>query len=102
MRVDNVICRTPARNAQNLELVKSEILEMVDRVDSEFTSQIVNVDRLYHRRLIARLPELETLEKKWNCKISFPSTEQASDEVTVTGPQWQVPLCVDDFLVCSF
>lgn len=30
-RVDNVICRTPARNAQNLELVKTEILEMVDR-----------------------------------------------------------------------
>lgn len=33
-RVDNVICRTPARNAQNLELVKSEILEMVDRAVS--------------------------------------------------------------------
>ncbi|EFX03166.1 kh domain containing protein [Grosmannia clavigera kw1407] len=98
IRVDNVICRTPARNAQNLELVKSEILEMVDRVDSEFTSQIVNVDRLYHRQLLARLPDLETLEKKWNCKISFPSTEQASDEVTVTGPQWQVPQCVDEFL----
>ncbi|EON96384.1 putative kh domain-containing protein [Phaeoacremonium minimum UCRPA7] len=80
-RVDNVICRTPARNAQNLELVKSEILEMVDRVDSEFTSQIVNVDRLYHRQLLARLPEIE-----------------ASDEVTVTGPQWQVPQCVDEFL----
>lgn len=30
-RVDNVICRTPARNAQSLELVKAEILEMVDR-----------------------------------------------------------------------
>ncbi|KAK0714648.1 hypothetical protein B0H67DRAFT_488856 [Lasiosphaeris hirsuta] len=97
-RVDNVICRTPARNAQNLELVKSEILEMVDRVDSEFTSQIVNVDRLYHRQLLARLSEIEELEKKWNCKIVFPSTEQASDEVTVTGPQWQVPLCVDQFL----
>ncbi|KAK0718228.1 hypothetical protein B0T26DRAFT_645890 [Lasiosphaeria miniovina] len=97
-RVDNVICRTPARNAQNLELVKSEILEMVDRVDSEFTSQIVNVDRLYHRRLLARLPDIEELEKKWNCKIVFPSTEQASDEVTVTGPQWQVPMCVDAFL----
>jgi len=35
-RVDNVICRTPARNAQNLELVKSEILEMVDRVVSSY------------------------------------------------------------------
>lgn len=32
--LDNVICRTPARNAQSLELVKSEILEMVDRVVS--------------------------------------------------------------------
>ncbi|KAH8681448.1 hypothetical protein BX600DRAFT_375563 [Xylariales sp. PMI_506] len=98
VKVDNVICRTPARNAQNLELVKSEILDMVDRAHSEFTSQVVHVDRLYHRQLIARLPEIEELEKKWNCKIVFPSTEQASDEVTVTGPEWQVPLCADEFL----
>ncbi|KAG9238862.1 hypothetical protein BJ875DRAFT_285704 [Amylocarpus encephaloides] len=98
IKVDNVICRTPSRNAQNLELVKSEILDMVDRVDSEFTSQTVNVDRLYHRQLIARLGQLEELEKKWNCKIIFPSTEQASDDVTVSGPEWQVPQCVDEFL----
>lgn len=31
VKVDNVICRTPARNAQNLDAVKNEILEMVDR-----------------------------------------------------------------------
>ncbi|KAM3506687.1 hypothetical protein MY10362_002215 [Beauveria mimosiformis] len=98
LKVDNVICRTPARNAQNLDAVKNEILEMVDRADSEYTSQIVNVDRLYHRELIARLSEIDELEQKFNCKISFPSTEQASDEVTVTGPQWQVPHCVDEFL----
>lgn len=36
VKVDNVICRTPARNAQNLELVKSEILDMVDRAVSSF------------------------------------------------------------------
>lgn len=98
LKVDNVICRTPARNAQNLDAVKNEILEMVDRADSEYTSQNVNVDRLYHRELIARLSEIDELEQKYNCKISFPSTEQASDEVTVTGPQWQVPHCVDEFL----
>jgi hypothetical protein len=98
IKVDNVICRTPARNAQNLELVKSEILDMVDRVDSEFTSQTVTVDRLFHRQLIARLSQLEELEKKWNCKIIFPSTEQASDEITISGPEWQVPHCVDEFL----
>lgn len=56
------------------------------------------MDRLYHRQLIARLSEIDELEQKFNCKISFPSTEQASDEVTVTGPQWQVPHCVDEFL----
>ncbi|KAH7375613.1 KH domain-containing protein [Plectosphaerella cucumerina] len=98
IKVDNVICRTPARNAQNLDAVKNEILEMVDRADSEYTSQIVNVDRLYHRQLLARLGELDELETKFNCKIVFPSTEQASDEVTVNGPQWQVPHCVDEFL----
>ncbi|OBR12262.1 KH domain-containing protein [Colletotrichum higginsianum IMI 349063] len=98
VKVDNVICRTPARNAQNLDAVKNEILEMVDRADSEYTSQIVNVDRLYHRQLLARLNEIDELEGKYNCKIVFPSTEQASDEVTVTGPQWQVPHCVDEFL----
>ncbi|KAK7431491.1 hypothetical protein QQZ08_001981 [Neonectria magnoliae] len=98
IKVDNVICRTPARNAQNLDAVKNEILEMVDRADSEYTSQIVSVDRLYHRQLIARLPEIDELEQKYNCKINFPSTEQASDEVTVNGPQWQVPHCVDEFL----
>jgi len=98
IKVDNVICRTPARNAQNLELVKSEILDMVDRADSEFTNQTVTVDRLYHRQLLARLGQLEELEKKWNCKITFPSTETASDEVTISGPEWQVPHCVDEFL----
>ncbi|KAA8571882.1 hypothetical protein EYC84_001836 [Monilinia fructicola] len=98
IKADNVICRTPARNAHNLELVKSEILDMVDRVDSEFTSQTVNVDRLYHRQLLTRLAQIEELEKKWNCKVTFPSTEQASDDVTISGPEWQVPHCVDEFL----
>ncbi|KAG5927939.1 hypothetical protein E4U42_001531 [Claviceps africana] len=98
IKVDNVICRTPARNAQNLDAVKNEILEMVDRADSEYTTQIASIDRLYHRQLIARLPDIDELEQKFNCKINFPSTEEASDEVTVTGPQWQVPHCVDELL----
>lgn len=69
--------------------------------DSEYTSQVVNIDRLWHRKLIVRAREIEALESKYNCKIEFPSTEQASDEVNVTGPQWQVPHCVDEFLVRS-
>ncbi|KAM7196389.1 KH domain containing protein [Naviculisporaceae sp. PSN 640] len=97
-RVDNVICRTPARNADSLEACRLEILDMVDRADSEITTQVIEVDRLYHRRLLSRLSDIENLEKQYNCKIVFPSTEQASDEVTVTGPQWQITKCVDGIL----
>ena len=46
--------------------------------------------------------EIEELEKKWNCKIDFPSTEMASDVVTISGPEYQVPQAVDEFLVRSF
>jgi hypothetical protein len=98
IKVDNVICRTPARNADNLELVKQEIMDMVEKVDAEFVVEQVPVDRLYHRELITRMPEIEELEKKWNCKIMFPGTEQASDIITVSGPEYQVPQAVDEFL----
>ncbi|MCJ1309249.1 hypothetical protein MMC25_002907 [Agyrium rufum] len=98
IKVDNVICRTPARNAQSLDLVKQEIMDMVEKVDAEFVSETVLINRLYHRELIARMGEIEDLEKKWNCKIDFPSTETASDVVTISGPEYQVPQALDEFL----
>lgn len=70
--------------------------------DAEFVSETVVINRLYHRELIARMLKIEELEKKWNCKIDFPSTEMASDVVTISGPEYQVPQALDEFLVCSF
>ena len=67
--------------------------------DAEFVSETVIINRLYHRELIARMSKIDELEKKWNCKIDFPSTEMASDVVTISGPEWQVPQALDDFLV---
>ncbi|MCJ1249493.1 hypothetical protein MMC30_006717 [Trapelia coarctata] len=98
IKVDNVICRTPARNAQSLDLVKQEIMDMVEKVDAEFVSEKVSINRLYHRELIARISKIEELEKKWNCKIDFPPTEMASDVVTISGPEYQVPQALDEFL----
>ncbi|KAI5309796.1 hypothetical protein KEM55_002396 [Ascosphaera atra] len=98
IKVDNVICRTPARNAQSLDLVKQEIMDMVEKADAEFVSETVSIDRLYHRQLITRFKEIEALEKTWNCKIDFPSTELASDIVTISGPEYQVTQAVDAFL----
>ena len=68
--------------------------------DAEFVSETVVINRLYHRELIARMSSIEELEKKWNCKIDFPSTEMASDVVTISGPEYQVPQARDEFLVC--
>lgn len=100
IKVDNVICRTPARNAQNLDLVKQEIMDMVEKSDAEFVSEQVNINRFDQRKLLDRMPVIEDLEKKWNCKINFPSTEEASDVVTLTGPEWQLPKAIDELLVC--
>lgn len=102
MKVDNVICRTPARNAANLEAVKEEIMEMVQQVDAEIVTENVEIPRLHHRALIAQRTRLERLEIKWGCNISFPSTEMASDLVTIKGPEWQIPHFKEEFLVRLF
>ena len=64
-------------------------------------SETVAINRLYHRELLARMDEIEELERKWNCKIDFPSTEQASDMVTISGPEYQVPRAIDSVLVST-
>lgn len=99
LKVDNVICRTPARNAANLELVKGEIMEMVQQVDADIVLESVEIPRLHHRNMVAQGPIIKELEKKWSCTVSFPSTEMASDTVTVKGPEWQVPHFKEGLLV---
>ena len=45
IKVDNVICRTPARNAQSLDMVKQEIMDMVEKVVREPEDQDHNRDQ---------------------------------------------------------
>jgi KH domain len=60
----------------------------------------VTINRLLHRELVSsRMHEIELLEKTWNCKITFPSTEQASDVVLISGPEFQVPNAIYGLLV---
>jgi hypothetical protein len=100
LKVDNVICRTPARNAANLELVKAEIMEMVQQVDADIVTETVEIPRLFHRTMIGQRAVIDDLEKKWSCSVSFPSTEMASDSVTIKGPEWQIPHFKEGLLVC--
>lgn len=41
VKVDNVICRTPARNAESLDFVKQEIMDMVEKAVRLYPSGIV-------------------------------------------------------------
>ena len=50
-KVDNVICRTPARNAQSLDLVKQEIMDMVEKVVCEPDSLEAESFALFHDNL---------------------------------------------------
>lgn len=45
------------------------------------------------------MPELDQLERQWNCRVEIPSTEMASDVITITGPEFQVPKAIDQLLV---
>jgi hypothetical protein len=57
LKLDNVICRTPSRNAQNLELVKQEIMDMVNRPDAEQVTEHVSIQTpSYARYLHYRSP----------------------------------------------
>lgn len=56
VKVDNVICRTPARNAQSLDLVKQEIMDMVEKVVSLLT--IITVQSLIWHRTPSLSPRL--------------------------------------------
>lgn len=69
--------------------------------DAEWVEETVIIPRLLHRTLMAQSDIIQAIEKKWSCKIRFPSTEMASDSVTITGPEWQVPHAMHAFLVSS-
>lgn len=62
----------------------------------------VNVPRLLHRTLIANIGKIQELERKWGCSIMFPSSEDASDNVLIKGPEWQLPDAMNDFLVSFY
>ncbi|KAF2402013.1 KH domain protein [Trichodelitschia bisporula] len=98
MKVDNVICRTPTRNAGSLEFVKQEIMSMIDQEDAEHISEVVEIPRLLQRDMIARMPEIHSLEKKHGVKVCFSNPEEAKNSVTVSGPEYRVPNAVDALL----
>ncbi|KIR69125.1 cytoplasmic protein [Cryptococcus bacillisporus CA1873] len=84
---DNVVARTPAKNAVNLESLKQAVMEL----DKDYTVESVTIPRRYHRTLLGEKGIfIHDIETKTNSVFRFPYKETASDVVTIFGPESQV------------
>ncbi|KAF5355949.1 hypothetical protein D9756_004263 [Leucocoprinus leucothites] len=90
---DNVVARTPAKNAINLENLKQSVMELVNPKDKDFVNETVSIPRRYHRTLLGEKSIfIRDIETKTNSRVRFPDKETASDVVTIYGPESQVQI----------
>ncbi|ORX41050.1 hypothetical protein BD324DRAFT_647947 [Kockovaella imperatae] len=88
---DNVVARTPAKNAMNLESLRQAVMELVNPKDKDYTTESVSIPRRYHRTLLGEKSIfIHDIEHKTNSLVRFPYKETASDIVTIFGPESQV------------
>ncbi|GAA5960289.1 hypothetical protein JCM3765_002531 [Sporobolomyces pararoseus] len=96
---DNVIARTPAKNAMNLEHLKQSVMELVSPKDKDFIVETVSIPRRYHRTLLGEKSIfIHDIEAKTNSAVRFPSKETASDVVSIFGPESQVHIAAQMLL----
>ncbi|GAA5876213.1 hypothetical protein JCM1840_007074 [Sporobolomyces johnsonii] len=96
---DNVVARTPAKNAMNLEHLKQSIMELVSPKDKDFIVETVSIPRRYHRTLLGEKSIfIHDIEAKTNSAVRFPSKETASDVVSIFGPESQVHIAAQMLL----
>ncbi|GBE78141.1 hypothetical protein BKA93DRAFT_733553 [Sparassis latifolia] len=90
---DNVVARTPAKNAMNLENLKQSVMELVNPKDKDYMNETVSIPRKYHRTLLGdKSIFIRDIEAKTNSSVRFPDKETASDLVTIFGPESQVQI----------
>lgn len=90
---DNVVARTPAKNAINLDNLKQSVMELVNPKDKDYVDETVSIPRRYHRTLLGeKAIFIHDIESKTNSRVRFPDKETASDVVTIFGPESQVQI----------
>ncbi|KAI0314982.1 cytoplasmic protein [Amylostereum chailletii] len=90
---DNVVARTPAKNAINLDNLKQSVMELVNPKDKDYLTETVIIPRRYHRTLLGEKSIfIRDIENKTNARFRFPDKETASDAVTIFGPESQLQI----------
>ncbi|KAF9938493.1 hypothetical protein BGZ65_012721 [Modicella reniformis] len=86
--LDNVVARTPSKNAMNLEHLKHDIMELVNPKVKDFVHHSVIIPKQYHLSLLSdHAGALSKLQDATNSAIRFPEKETGSDVVLISGPQ---------------
>ncbi|KAI8602538.1 hypothetical protein EDD21DRAFT_70891 [Dissophora ornata] len=85
---DNVVARTPSKNAMNLENLKHAVMELVNPKDKDFVHHSINIPKQYHLSLLSdHAKALNELRDATNATIRFPEKETGGDIVWISGPE---------------
>lgn len=96
---DNVIARTPAKNAMNLDNLKQAVMELVSPKDKDYVTETVPIARRYHRSLLGEKGIfIHDIEEKLGCTIRFPPPELANDLVSIFGSESQIHIAAQMLL----
>ncbi|KAH8120635.1 cytoplasmic protein [Phellopilus nigrolimitatus] len=105
---DNVVARTPAKNAINLENLKAAVTELVNPKDRDYMAEKVAIPRKYHRILLGEKSIfIHDIEGKTNCKFRFPDKKPLHIAATMLldhvpfEAEMAIPPSVDITRVCS-
>jgi len=86
--LDNVVARTPSKNAVNLEHLKQAVMELVNPKDKDFVNQRLVIPKQQHLSLLSdHAVALRAIHDATNSTILFPARELGSDTVVISGPE---------------
>jgi hypothetical protein len=83
---DNVIARTPAKNAFNLNELKETVLESIYENDKRLITRIVNIPRQHHLAVMGyKGCNMDEIKVALELTITFPEPETGLDQVILIG-----------------
>ncbi|KAG0357323.1 hypothetical protein BGZ54_000371 [Gamsiella multidivaricata] len=86
--LDNVVARTPSKNAINLDNLKQAVMELVNPKDKDFVSHHLVIPKQQHLSLLSdHAIALREIHDATNATVLFPVRETGSDIVTISGPE---------------
>ncbi|KAG0337866.1 hypothetical protein BG004_007459 [Podila humilis] len=86
--LDNVVARTPSKNAMNLDNLKHAVMELVSPKDKDFVHHSLSIPKQYHLALMSdHAKALSEVQDATNAVIRFPARETGSGTVLISGPE---------------